>query len=103
MTAVPVVALVPPAVAAAPPAATVTSYRAGDARVALSWRNPTGSADFSRVRLVYAAGHAPASVSDGVEATLSSPTATSAVVTGLTDGQAYSFVLFTADGADNAT
>jgi N-acetylmuramoyl-L-alanine amidase len=103
VTAGPVVTLLPAAVAAPPPAATVTSFRAGDGRVALSWRNPTGSADFSRVRLRYAAGHVPTSVTDGIEAPLSSPTATRAVVTGLTDGKAYSFVLFTADSAGSAT
>jgi 5-hydroxyisourate hydrolase-like protein (transthyretin family) len=103
VTAVPVVAYVPSAFAAAPPAATITGYRAGDARVSLGWRNPTGSADFARVRLFYAAGHTPSAVGDGTEVTLSSGTATSAVATGLTDGTAYTFVLFTSDAAGNAT
>ncbi|MFL6139618.1 MAG: L,D-transpeptidase family protein [Frankiaceae bacterium] len=103
VSAVPMITVIPSALAAAPPAATVTGHRVGDGRVSLAWRNPTGSGDFARVRLVYAAGHVPAAIGDGTEAALSSPTATSAVVTGLTDGQPYSFVLFTADAADNAT
>ena len=103
VTAVSVVAYAPAASAAAPPAATGVAYRAGDGRAALSWHNPTGSADFAKVRLVYATDHAPASVTDGTAAPLASDTATSAVVTGLTNGQAYTFVLFTLDAADAAT
>jgi hypothetical protein len=103
VTGIAVMTYVPAASAAAPPSVTRLHYRAGETRVALDWRNPTASADFARVHVVYAAGHTPAGLGDGTDVHLSSAKATSALATGLVDGTAYTFVVFTTDAGGNAT
>lgn len=83
----------PPAYAAAPPTAvTSLATKAGSGQVTLTWVNPA-DADFGGVTVVWKDGAAPAAVDDGtaVDAGL----AQSRVVTGLVNGTAYGFSVFT--------
>lgn len=83
-----------PAYAAAPPTpVTGLASHVGDSQVTLSWANPA-DADFAGVTVVQKDGAvAPATVADGV--TRYEGTATSTLVTGLTNGATYSFAVFT--------
>ena len=73
----------------------------GDTQVELSWVNPT-DVDFDHVTVVYLAGStAPANPGDGTPVTLGSPTATGVTVTGLVNGQDYTFAVFAYDAAGN--
>jgi lipoprotein-anchoring transpeptidase ErfK/SrfK len=91
-----------PAFAAAPPT-TVTglTQRPGDSQVVLRWTNPADP-DFAGVTVVESAGStAPAAIADGT--TVYKGTAATATVTGLVNGSAYSFSVFTRNTADETS
>ncbi|HEV2889871.1 MAG TPA: L,D-transpeptidase family protein [Frankiaceae bacterium] len=83
-----------PAYAAAPPTpVTGLAAHPADSQVTLAWTNPADP-DFAGVTVVQKEGAvAPAAVADGV--TRYTGTATSTIVTGLTNGTTYSFSVFT--------
>ena len=87
-----------PAYAAAPPTpVTGLAAHAADSQVTLSWANPADP-DFAGVTVVHKAGvTAPATVADGTAK--DAGTATSTIVTGLTNGTTYSFAVFTRNTA----
>jgi lipoprotein-anchoring transpeptidase ErfK/SrfK len=91
-----------PAYAAAPPT-TVTGLAATpkDRQVTLSWTNPA-DADFAGVTVVKKTGATPPSaVADG--ATVYAGTGRSVIATGLTNGTAYSFAVFTRNTAGDVS
>jgi hypothetical protein len=93
-----VLAVSSPAYAAAPPT-TVTGLaaRPGDSQVVLRWTNPP-DADFAGVTVRKSAGGvAPATATDGDP--VYDGTAQTATATGLTNGSAYSFSVFTRNTA----
>lgn len=83
-----------PAYAVTPPTpVTALAARGGDGQVALTWTNP-GDADFAGVTVVEKPGTTPpATTADGT--TVYAGTAQQATATGLTNGTAYAFSVFT--------
>jgi N-acetylmuramoyl-L-alanine amidase len=97
-----ILAVSSPAYAAAPPT-TVTGLtsRPGDGQVMLTWTNPADP-DFAGVTVRKSTGSvAPATVADGDQ--VYAGTAHTTTVTGLTNGAAYSFSVFTRNTADETS
>jgi peptidoglycan hydrolase-like protein with peptidoglycan-binding domain len=91
-----VVVTATPAYAAAPASVTALTAVAGSQEVALSWALP--AEEVAGVTVVYKAGTAPTTTTDGTAVALGPVTGTT--VTGLVNGTTYGFSVFTRNAAD---